>query len=61
MSRFNIFVVSGGLGNQLFQIAAAFNYALKYDKKIYLDTTMCDHKNNFSFECLDLLKKFKEL
>ena len=29
--------VGGGLGNQLFQIAAAYSYCKKYDKKLYID------------------------
>ena len=29
--------VGGGLGNQLFQIAAAYSYCKKYNKKLYID------------------------
>ena len=34
----NCFVkVGGGLGNQLFQVAAAYSYCKKYNKKLYID------------------------
>lgn len=40
----NLVTVSlkGGLGNQLFQIAAAFAYSLRYDKQLVLDFDLCD-------------------
>ena len=60
MSKFNIFIISGGLGNQLFQIAAATNYSLKYNKKIYLDTTWCRNSSKTAFGCSKMLEKLKK-
>lgn len=30
----------GGLGNQMFQFAAGYHYALKFDRKLYIDTSL---------------------
>lgn len=60
MSKINIFVATGGLGNQLFQIAAACNFAIRYKKKVYLDTRSFYSNSNFKFELDDLVKKLRE-
>ncbi|CAN1593429.1 GT4_GT28_WabH-like domain containing protein [Candidatus Pelagibacterales bacterium] len=59
MSKINIFILSGGLGNQLFQIAAASNFAFKYKKKVYLDTSQLLFNKNLSSDFLEIIKKLK--
>lgn len=56
----NIFVASGGLGNQLFQISAAINFSLKYKQPVYIDNITYYSKAQFSFECADLKKELEE-
>lgn len=56
MSNFDIFVISGGLGNQLFQIATASDFALKRKKKVYLDTTTFYKNKKLKFECSELIE-----
>lgn len=41
MSILNIFEVSGGLGNQIFQIAAASNFSFQNKTTVYLDISPC--------------------
>ena len=41
------FEVNGGIGNQLFQISAAYAFAKKYNAEIVFDTRGCDSGNNF--------------
>jgi len=60
MSKINIFVISGGLGNQLFQIAAAANYSLKYKTRVYLDTVTYYSNSHLNFECKHLVKRLKK-
>jgi glycosyltransferase involved in cell wall biosynthesis len=58
MSKIVIFVLSGGLGNQLFQIAAAANFAFRNKRKVYIDTSYLkinDKKLNYG--CSEVVKK----
>ena len=52
--------MSGGLGNQLFQIAAAANYSLKYKTRVYLDTITYYRNSHLNFECKRLVKRLKK-
>ena len=56
----NIFIASGGLGNQLFQISAAINFSLKYNQPVYIDNITYYSSAQFPFECADLKKELEK-
>lgn len=48
-----IFVIKGGLGNQLFQVAAGMNYSVKYEVPIMFDTQWYGENSNLSLNLED--------
>jgi len=57
-SKIIICEVNGGIGNQIFQLASSYCFAIKTGKKIILDTRGCDSSDSFNCSWhLDLLVK----
>ena len=57
-SQFIIFEINGGIGNQIFQLASSYCFAIKTGRRIILDTRGCDSANSFHGSWhLDLLVK----
>jgi hypothetical protein len=53
-----IFEINGGIGNQIFQLANSYVFAIKTGRKILLDTRGCDSAKSFHASWhLDLLVK----
>ena len=58
MSQIDIFKISGGLGNQLFQIAAASNFSFQHETTVYLNISSCQlsQVREQRFSCEDLIR-----
>lgn len=54
--------VNGGIGNQIFQLACSFSFAVKTGSKIILDTRGCDSANNLhaSWHLESLVKEMQK-